>query len=302
MLVAQTADTTNSRRDTVPQSYNWTPRAPISAEEAQRRADKRAELEEMRNRFRRFHQEEEQVKVRQQEEIENGDYLWDAAEGGAELPTSAPIEDPTADAQATEALRIEIGRNLQVKGPSPSSPTSTSARSLEMYEATDIPANPPQGTLELDIKGALQERTPTGSWENELQEQKHTSIAIPNNETAAIRAGAIIPVRVDFVPTQTTLAANHPQPELEHWAQRLRTNPSWQIEIRTHAHVHMRRAEAQSWSTARAQTIADFLLANGVMPYQLQLRGYGNLSPLTYENSEQGQLTNERVEFIVLQQ
>ncbi|RME97976.1 MAG: hypothetical protein D6772_09635 [Bacteroidetes bacterium] len=105
------------RPDSISTSKSWTPREPLSPEEQERRAAKEAELEAMRARFRRYQRSATAKTAADSITRAQGDYLWSDAETprteAAAIDTIRPLEPQRMDA---EALRREIGRNLQVKG------------------------------------------------------------------------------------------------------------------------------------------------------------------------------------------
>ena len=69
-------------QDSIPNSYQWTPRSPLSAAEQQQRADNRVEVENMKQRFRQFHEAESKKKTEDQIIEEDQDYIWTEAVDG----------------------------------------------------------------------------------------------------------------------------------------------------------------------------------------------------------------------------
>jgi outer membrane protein OmpA-like peptidoglycan-associated protein len=288
-----------AREDTIPASRNWTPRAPLSAEEQQRRADKAAELEAMRERFRRYQQSEEEAARQRTAEAQDGDFLWSEAE--APLPAKVAIDTMPAVPTAvpdTERLRLEIGRNLQMKGE-----TTTPAYPSERPAAYDLPSTAPPPSV---WESRWQEDTPDTA--SAATDRTATEWALDLGQDRAMRPssskytpGTILPLAVSFTATGTSLA-EVTQPQLEEWLLALHSQPTLQLEIRAHSHVTLDHAAADQRSRQRAQAVVDYLLTRGVAPDQLKARGYGKRQPLTYDLSAAGQQQNERIEIIVLQQ
>lgn len=295
-LAAQQPD--SLRVDSVPAARNWTPRAPLSPEEQQRRADKAAEMEAMRQRFRRFQLSEEEAARQRAAEAAAADFLWSEAEGAPQPADTLNTrrQDPAAPPN-TENLRLEISRNLQVKGETESPAISPSPRSYDSLRT----AVPPTSAWESRWQGEYDNAPPTPSeevdtqWALELEQARKSA-----NGPTAYTAGSVVPLEVNFSAGGTSLAPGL-QPQLEEWLQILRSQPTLVLEIRAHAHLNLDHAAADQRSTRRAQAVMDYLVAQGVAPARLQARGYGKRAPLTYDISAAGQQQNERLEVIVLQ-
>jgi outer membrane protein OmpA-like peptidoglycan-associated protein len=53
-------------------------------------------------------------------------------------------------------------------------------------------------------------------------------------------------------------------------------------------------------SEKRVQSIVNYLVSNGINPYRLNGKGYGESRPITNNNTEEGRKMNRRVEFIII--
>ncbi|MEL7220869.1 MAG: hypothetical protein AAGJ93_06085, partial [Bacteroidota bacterium] len=91
--VAQQADTLQQAvhlTDSLGQKQNWEIRTPLTQEEIQRREDNRARVERMKERYRAFHDAENQEREQVEQHTSESDFLWsDAEQGGAPLPASS---------------------------------------------------------------------------------------------------------------------------------------------------------------------------------------------------------------------
>jgi outer membrane protein OmpA-like peptidoglycan-associated protein len=53
-------------------------------------------------------------------------------------------------------------------------------------------------------------------------------------------------------------------------------------------------------SQQRAQSMVDYLVDQGIESFRLLGKGYGESRPIVGNNTEEGRMTNRRVEFIIL--
>jgi outer membrane protein OmpA-like peptidoglycan-associated protein len=76
-------------------------------------------------------------------------------------------------------------------------------------------------------------------------------------------------------------------------------NAAKQVELEVSGHTDSRGGKAanQSLSQARAQAVADYLIAKGVDSKRLTVKGYGPDRPIASNNTAAGRLQNRRVEF-----
>jgi outer membrane protein OmpA-like peptidoglycan-associated protein len=286
-------------KDSIPPAQEWTPREPLSPEEQQRRADKAAELEAMRQRFRRYQAREETAEQERAREAEDEGYLWSEAEAPQLVKARADsIAAAPAPAQNADALRLEISRNLRVKGE-----TTPSSPALEPPASYELPSRPSSAPASSDWERDWQapDAPPPANnrdtqWALELEARTQLTAG-----AATYKSGMVVPLAVTFSAAGTTLAPG-PQPALDELLDALYAQPTMRIEVRVHAHVSLTTAAADAQSTQRAQAVIDYLLAGGILPERVQARGYGKRNPRSFDRSEEGQQLNERVELIVLQQ
>lgn len=73
-----------------------------------------------------------------------------------------------------------------------------------------------------------------------------------------------------------------------------------QVEVGGHTDSTGAADYNQELSVKRAQSVADYLAGQGVNRVRLEVRGYGEESPIAANDTEQGRAANRRVEVIIL--
>ena len=289
-------------------TQNWTTRSPLTEDELQRRADNRAEVEDMKKRFRRFHQEEADQQAQEQTDADDDNYLWSNAESGGQstisrkgAPKVSVLEDP-------DELKMEIGRNLQEgRNPNASIPTTpvlpaynTAEEIPQYYDAPIISRRPSPEELENDIQSSLNTASNNQSdWQAKVGAAKGPLVNPANG--APLKAGQIIILEgIHFLPNDSQLQPSA-QDVLSPWATLLRAYPDLYIEVRSHSFGIADPIMAQQITRERSQNIMDYWLQQGAGIQQLSFRGYGNLSPLVPGSAPRAQQKNERIELIILE-
>lgn len=275
--------------DSIPVSYNWSVRAPLSAEAQQKKEDDRAHVEEMKRRFRDFHQTEKSEQRSTEAADEDQNYLWsDAEQGGGEMtPRGVPASTPNQ--QESENLRMEIGRNLQ-EG---KSTTNTSGQVFR--PASPQQASTPNTDIQADVNAAFQRKAiDQDNWETRLTPEAQLSLA------GLTEGQSIIVPELRFMPQSSELAPPS-IPNLDNWGALLLQQPALKIEVRAYTSDNLNPMDALNLSAERAKVIVDYWLAQGATIKQLSYRGYGALSPLVPADSALAQQKNERIELIILE-
>jgi OmpA-OmpF porin, OOP family len=80
----------------------------------------------------------------------------------------------------------------------------------------------------------------------------------------------------------------------------MRENPTMSIELRGHTDNQGTHDYNMKLSQGRAESVADFLVYNGIKAYRMKSKGFGETEPLTENESEDGRQNNRRVEFVIL--
>lgn len=89
-------------------------------------------------------------------------------------------------------------------------------------------------------------------------------------------------------------------PELDRLVERLRSNPSMNVEIAGHTDNVGLADNNDDLSQRRAQAVVEYLTRAGIDAARLSARGYGESQPVASNGSDRGRQRNRRVEFRVL--
>ncbi len=99
---------------------------------------------------------------------------------------------------------------------------------------------------------------------------------------------------------QSTLKPNSFE-ELNRLLDFLQKNKSVKIAIHGHTDNHGNKTYNLGLSAARAHTVINFLVKNGIEMERLQSKGFGENQPLETNDTEAGREKNRRVEFLILE-
>jgi outer membrane protein OmpA-like peptidoglycan-associated protein len=88
--------------------------------------------------------------------------------------------------------------------------------------------------------------------------------------------------------------------ELNRLIKLLKDNPNMEIEIAGHTDNIGSPTYNLDLSRKRAQSVADYLIANGLNPRRLKVKGYGERLPISSNDTDEGRQLNRRVEFKIL--
>ncbi len=289
-------------------AQDWATRSPLTEAELQRRADNRAEVEDMKKRFRRFHQEESTQQAEEHAEAEDDNYLWSDAESGGQTTISRKGTPEVPISEDPEALRMEISRNLQqgrnpdaTIPPVPVLPAYSADDEIpSSYDAPAVSQRPSPNELENSIQSSLNARANNeANWQAKVGIAK-APLVNPTNGTP-LQAGQIIILEgIRFLPNDSQLQPSAHK-VLDQWGLLLKTYPDLLIEVRSHSFGVADAIMAQQITRERSQNITDYWLQQGAGIQQLSFRGYGNLSPLVPNGDRRAQQKNERIELIILE-
>ncbi len=90
-------------------------------------------------------------------------------------------------------------------------------------------------------------------------------------------------------------------PDLEKLVRFLKDNPETRLEIQGHTDITGSLAINNKLSQARAESVVQFLAANGIDKSRLLAKGYGPQVPVASNDTTEGKAKNRRVEMKVLQ-
>ena len=80
----------------------------------------------------------------------------------------------------------------------------------------------------------------------------------------------------------------------------MRKNPTMKIEVRGHTDNQGTDEYNLKLSADRAQSVVNFLLYNGIKPYRVKSKGFGETMMISENETEEGRQMNRRVEFAIL--
>lgn len=125
------------------------------------------------------------------------------------------------------------------------------------------------------------------------------SVVVDRTELAKVQQELVKLPAVTFLDNSTTLTAAG-RAALAQAARILTANPLVKVRIEGHTDSNGSTADNLALSRARAQTVLDFLVKQGVATDRLSAEGYGESRPARPNTSEANQAVNRRVEFIAL--
>lgn len=80
----------------------------------------------------------------------------------------------------------------------------------------------------------------------------------------------------------------------------MRRNPTMKIEVRGHTDNQGTDEYNLKLSADRAKSVVNFLVYNGIKPYRVKSKGFGETMMIAENETEEGRQMNRRVEFIIL--
>lgn len=107
---------------------------------------------------------------------------------------------------------------------------------------------------------------------------------------------AIILNNINFEPGKEKLISSSYN-ELNSLIIYLKTNSNYKIEIAGHTDNAGQEINNLKLSEARAKTVADYLIENGINKNRISYKGYGSTKPLKSNDNPKDRLANRRVEF-----
>ncbi len=162
--------------DTIPANPNWQPRGVVDEAELQRRRDQLAELEDMKRRFRQFHEEEAAEEQAERNRQEQEAYIW--------LDEPEPLDkiNEQANRKVTDQLLPEVIDEISGEWVNGTLSPEEQGKRQEAVES-----------LQQDIRASLQvrglEQTPSPTWQQGLRQdmQAHIEPVVRNRMADDIR-------------------------------------------------------------------------------------------------------------------
>ncbi|HTH57454.1 MAG TPA: OmpA family protein [Cyclobacteriaceae bacterium] len=116
-----------------------------------------------------------------------------------------------------------------------------------------------------------------------------------------IEKGAKVILNNIFFETGKAVLSGESRLELQKAIDLLKKNPSMVIEIGGHTDNIGDDASNNKLSHDRAKSVRDYLISGGIAATRLQSKGYGKMSPVADNNTEDGRQANRRTEFVILE-
>jgi outer membrane protein OmpA-like peptidoglycan-associated protein/Tol biopolymer transport system component len=114
-----------------------------------------------------------------------------------------------------------------------------------------------------------------------------------------IKVGQATVLKNIFYETASSELKSDSKAELERIAIFLNANPTVSIEISGHTDNVGDVIYNQKLSERRAQSVSNYLVANGIAADRLTYKGYGDTKPIASNDSEEGRKQNRRTEMVV---
>jgi len=171
------------------------------------------------------------------------------------------------------------------------------------------------GTPEYQIRWSSGETTPeatrldignqgvTVTDANGCEEQENFPVEermIPGLVANEVETGQTIQMEALRFDADSTNINEGMYPLLEELYQFLNANPNVEVEIGGHTNNIPPDYYCDQLSTARAKSVADYLIRRGVSDAQVSYRGYGKRQPIASNDTPEGRAKNQRVEIKIL--
>jgi OmpA-OmpF porin, OOP family len=117
--------------------------------------------------------------------------------------------------------------------------------------------------------------------------------------TGCPRGGPVTLLGVEFASNSGTLTAAS-RPILDEVATDLKAHPRLKVEVQGHTDSRGADLYNMELSQRRADSVRDYLIAQGVSPSQLVSKGYGETTPISDNTTDTGRANNRRVVMSVL--
>ena len=121
-------------------------------------------------------------------------------------------------------------------------------------------------------------------------------------EVSLSRASKGAQIRVDSIHFETDKANLEPGsiPTMRKLYDMMRENPGIRIEIAGHTDSMGSEEVNQRLSELRAESVAAWLIQNGISSTRIVAKGHGETKPIADNATEEGRLQNRRTEILIL--
>jgi OOP family OmpA-OmpF porin len=126
---------------------------------------------------------------------------------------------------------------------------------------------------------------------------KDTVIA---TKTDSIQLNSSIVLNNIFFETDKAVLLPSSDEELNKLVTYLLSHPNYSILLSGHTDNQGNEAHNQKLSEARANSVANYIIAKGIKGTRVEYKGYGSIHPITTNDTPEGRQKNRRVEFKIL--
>lgn len=126
---------------------------------------------------------------------------------------------------------------------------------------------------------------------------KDTLVAAPLPKPDTIVPDSSIVLNSIFFETDKAVLLPTSYSELDKLTEYLDAHKDYQIALSGHTDNEGMEAHNQKLSEARAQSVANYLISNGIAISRISYQGFGSLHPITSNDTPEGKQKNRRVEF-----
>ncbi len=131
--------------------------------------------------------------------------------------------------------------------------------------------------------------------------KKYTEVQ-RNLTLVPLQAGQTVVLNNIFFETGKAELRDGSRSELTRVVRMLQSNPQMTIEVSGHTDNVGAAAGNLGLSRSRAQSVADYLVKNGIARDRITAKGLGQTSPIADNRTEEGRERNRRVEFTIIRE
>ncbi|MFH2095798.1 MAG: OmpA family protein [Bacteroidota bacterium] len=129
---------------------------------------------------------------------------------------------------------------------------------------------------------------------------EYTEIDEQNLFLAPLKKDQVVILNNVFFKKRTTELMAESNPELNRFAEFLKTNKKIFIEISAHTDNKGEPEKDIELTQQRAQAIADYVIGRGVKADRITIKGYGQKYPIAFNTDKEERQRNNRVEFKII--
>lgn len=208
----------------------------------------------------------------------NGSYAYLMIEAYFKTPTLFPYNGNILVDNASPIKQIDC--NMKMPEPTPASPPVAAAAK---------PAKPNTTTAKSPVTQKKPDTAPA------------TAAATPAKiSRTGLKKGSVIRLDKVYFDADKYIIREESVPALMEVYNFMTDNPDVVLEVGGHTNNRPTDDFAQTLSTSRAKSVADWLIAKGIAPDRVQFKGYGKKYPIETNATPEGRKRNQRVEIKIL--